>query len=106
MGLGPGVGSPHLILHLARAERIGRAGQKEDAMLRNPKGVGRSGRYRVHAITGNIQPKLWNVSEQVLQEPEARILGGRVVGGITQRLAARLLQQVLRAPPTVSSPIF
>ena len=38
--------------------------------------------------------------EQVLQEPEARILGGRVIGGITQRLAARLLQQVLRVPIT------
>ncbi|KAL6548757.1 Protein ACTIVITY OF BC1 COMPLEX KINASE 3, chloroplastic [Orobanche gracilis] len=40
----------------------------------------------------------------VLQEPEARILGGRVVGGITQRLAARLLQQLLRDPYTFSSP--
>ena len=38
--------------------------------------------------------------DQVLQEPEARILGGRVIGGITQRLAARLLQQVLRVPIT------
>lgn len=41
---------------------------------------------------------------QVLQEPEARQLGGRVVGGITQRLAARLLQQVLRDPPAATSP--
>lgn len=40
---------------------------------------------------------------QVLQEPEARSLGGRVIGGITQRLAARLLQQVLRAPTTDST---
>ncbi|KAE8057492.1 hypothetical protein FH972_014182 [Carpinus fangiana] len=40
---------------------------------------------------------------QVLQEPEARSLGGRVIGGITQRLAARLLQQVLRAPMTDST---
>lgn len=44
------------------------------------------------------------MNEQVLQEPEGRILGGRVFGGITQRLAARLLQQVLRSPSTVSSP--
>ena len=37
---------------------------------------------------------------QTLQQSEARDLGGRVLGGITQRLAARLLQQVLQAPPT------
>ncbi|KAM7517410.1 hypothetical protein LguiA_006993 [Lonicera macranthoides] len=36
----------------------------------------------------------------VLQEPEASNLGRRVFGGITQRLAARLLQQLLRAPTT------
>ncbi|KAK9112163.1 hypothetical protein Scep_019682 [Stephania cephalantha] len=35
---------------------------------------------------------------EVLQEPEARNFGNRVIGGITQRLAARLLQQVLRTP--------
>ncbi|KVI05119.1 Protein kinase, catalytic domain-containing protein [Cynara cardunculus var. scolymus] len=40
----------------------------------------------------------------VLQEPEARNLGGRVFGGITQRFAARLLQQVLRSPTTVRAP--
>ncbi|KAB1199691.1 hypothetical protein CJ030_MR0G015622 [Morella rubra] len=40
---------------------------------------------------------------QVLQQPEARSLGGRIVGGITQRLAARLLQQVLRVPTTGSA---
>ncbi|MFQ6646497.1 hypothetical protein Gotur_019482 [Gossypium turneri] len=41
----------------------------------------------------------------VLQQPEGRSLGGRVVGGVTQRLAARLLQQLLRTPtvPTSSS---
>lgn len=44
--------------------------------------------------------------EQVLQQPEARSLGGRVIGGITQRLAARLLQQVLRTPATVPSSNF
>ncbi|MBA0841432.1 hypothetical protein Goarm_003923, partial [Gossypium armourianum] len=45
------------------------------------------------------------VVEQVLQQPEGRSLGGRVVGGVTQRLAARLLQQLLRTPtvPTSSS---
>ncbi|KAL0920117.1 hypothetical protein M5K25_009228 [Dendrobium thyrsiflorum] len=37
-------------------------------------------------------------SFEVLQEPEARILGGRVVGGITQRFAARLLQQIRNIP--------
>ncbi|TKY63674.1 aarF domain-containing protein kinase [Spatholobus suberectus] len=39
---------------------------------------------------------------QVLEQPEARRLGGRVVGGITQRFAARVLQQVLRVPTTAS----
>lgn len=39
----------------------------------------------------------------MLQQPEARSLGGRVIGGITQRLAARLLQQVLRVPTTASA---
>ncbi|PSS31136.1 UbiB domain protein [Actinidia chinensis var. chinensis] len=48
----------------------------------------------------NFDPTLLQPILQVLQEPEARILGGRVIGGITQRLAARLLQQVLRAPIT------
>ncbi|KAL3649359.1 Protein ACTIVITY OF BC1 COMPLEX KINASE 3, chloroplastic [Castilleja foliolosa] len=52
----------------------------------------------------NFDPSILQPVLQVLQEPEARVLGGRVVGGITQRLAARLLQQVLREPPTVSSP--
>lgn len=43
--------------------------------------------------------------EQVLQEPEARSLGGSVIGRITQRLAARLLQQVLRAPTAPAPPV-
>lgn len=46
----------------------------------------------------NFDPALLQPILQVLQQPEARSLGGRVVGGITQRLAARLLQQVLRMP--------
>lgn len=41
--------------------------------------------------------------EQVVQQPEARKLGGRVVGGITQRLAARFLLQVLGAPTSAST---
>ncbi|KAL3505534.1 hypothetical protein ACH5RR_035375 [Cinchona calisaya] len=53
----------------------------------------------------NFDPALLLPILQVLQQPEARNLGGRVFGGITQRLAARLLQQVLRAPPTLSTPI-
>ncbi|AQK93189.1 Ubiquinone biosynthesis protein ubiB [Zea mays] len=40
---------------------------------------------------------------RVLQEPEARVLGSRVAGGVTQRLAARLLQQLLRIPSPGSS---
>ncbi|GER41221.1 protein kinase superfamily protein [Striga asiatica] len=51
----------------------------------------------------NFDPSILLPILQVLREPEARVLGGRVVGGITQRLAARLLQQVLRDPPTASS---
>lgn len=51
----------------------------------------------------NFDPTILQPILQVLQEPGARNLGGRVVGGITQRLAARLLQQVLRATPTVST---
>ncbi|KAI3517071.1 hypothetical protein L1887_16278 [Cichorium endivia] len=46
----------------------------------------------------NFDPSILTPILQVLQEPEARNLGGRVFGGITQRLAARLLQQVLRLP--------
>ncbi|XP_030443468.2 protein ACTIVITY OF BC1 COMPLEX KINASE 3, chloroplastic-like [Syzygium oleosum] len=49
----------------------------------------------------SFDPSLLQPILQVLQEPEARSLGGRVAGGITQRLAARMLQQVLRPPPTV-----
>lgn len=51
----------------------------------------------------NFDPNLLQPILQVLQEPEARSIGGRVVGGISQRLAARLLQQVLRAPETTAS---
>lgn len=51
----------------------------------------------------SFDPSLLQPILQVLQEPEARSLGGRVAGGITQRLAARMLQQVLRPPPTVSA---
>ncbi|CAI9296280.1 unnamed protein product [Lactuca saligna] len=51
----------------------------------------------------NFDPSVLQPVIQVLQEPEARNLGGRVFGGITQRLAARLLQQVLRSPtPTTT----
>lgn len=53
----------------------------------------------------NFDPSFLQPLLQVLQEPEARSLGGSVIGRITQRLAARLLQQVLRAPtaPPVST---
>ncbi|XP_075649646.1 protein ACTIVITY OF BC1 COMPLEX KINASE 3, chloroplastic [Castanea sativa] len=51
----------------------------------------------------NFDPALLQPILQVLQQPEARSLGGRVIGGITQRLAARLLQQVLRIPATASA---
>lgn len=51
----------------------------------------------------NFDPAILQPILQVLQQPEARGLGGRVIGGITQRLAARLLQQVLRVPTTASA---
>lgn len=53
--------------------------------------------------SASFDPVLFQPILQVLQEPEARSLGGRVFGGITQRLAARFLQQVLRAPSTPST---
>lgn len=68
-------------------------------------------RDQVFRIWGLLQssqdfdPALLQPILQVLQQPEARSLGERVIGGITQRLAARLLQQVLRAPTTVSTSI-
>ncbi|XP_020573905.1 uncharacterized aarF domain-containing protein kinase At1g79600, chloroplastic [Phalaenopsis equestris] len=53
--------------------------------------------------SNNFDPSILEPILQVLQKPEARILGGRVVGGITQRFAARLLQQVLRSPLTAAT---
>ncbi|XP_062231109.1 protein ACTIVITY OF BC1 COMPLEX KINASE 3, chloroplastic-like isoform X2 [Phragmites australis] len=66
-------------------------------------------RDRVFRIWGllrssdNFDPSLLQPIVQVLQEPEARVLGSRVAGGVTQRLAARLLQQLLRTPPVLGS---
>ncbi|KAI3972713.1 hypothetical protein MKX01_019371 [Papaver californicum] len=51
-----------------------------------------------------FNPSMLQPIVHILQEREARDFGGRVVGGITQRLAARLLQQVLRAPTTAPTP--
>jgi predicted unusual protein kinase regulating ubiquinone biosynthesis (AarF/ABC1/UbiB family) len=51
----------------------------------------------------SFDPALLQPILQVLQQPEARTLGGRVVGGITQRMAARLLQQFLRVPTPASA---
>ncbi|XP_026388510.1 protein ACTIVITY OF BC1 COMPLEX KINASE 3, chloroplastic-like [Papaver somniferum] len=51
-----------------------------------------------------FNPSMLQPIVQILQEREARDFGGRVVGGITQRLAARLLQQVLRSPTTAPTP--
>ncbi|OEL32177.1 putative aarF domain-containing protein kinase [Dichanthelium oligosanthes] len=53
--------------------------------------------------SNNFDPSLLQPIVQVLQEPEARVLGSRVAGGVTQRLAARLLQQLLRTPPSPGS---
>ncbi|KAH7433681.1 hypothetical protein KP509_07G081000 [Ceratopteris richardii] len=48
----------------------------------------------------SLQPVL-----EVLQQPEAQAIGGEVISGVSQRLAARLLQQVLRSPLTTSSSV-
>nr|CAB3461827.1 unnamed protein product [Digitaria exilis] len=53
--------------------------------------------------SNNFDPSLLQPIVQVLQDPEARVLGSRVAGGVTQRLAARLLQQLLRIPPASGS---
>ncbi|GJM88277.1 hypothetical protein PR202_ga04318 [Eleusine coracana subsp. coracana] len=65
-------------------------------------------RDRVFRIWGllrssdNFDPSILQPIVQVLQEPEARVLGSRVAGGVTQRLAARLLQ-LLRTPTVPGS---
>ncbi|KAI5016082.1 hypothetical protein ZWY2020_005933 [Hordeum vulgare] len=46
-----------------------------------------------------FDPSLLQPIVQVLQEREARVFGSRIAGGVSQRLAARLLQQLLRIPP-------
>ncbi|KNA23329.1 hypothetical protein SOVF_025780 [Spinacia oleracea] len=53
--------------------------------------------------SNNFDPSLLQPILQVLQQGEARDLGGRVLGGIAQRLAARFLQQILQAPTSASS---
>ncbi|KZV25687.1 hypothetical protein F511_04748 [Dorcoceras hygrometricum] len=63
--------------------------------------------FRIWALlqsSNSFDPSILQPVLQVLQEPGVRRLGGRFVSGITQRLAARLLQQVLRVPPTNSAP--
>ncbi|KAH0919133.1 LOW QUALITY PROTEIN: hypothetical protein HID58_026793 [Brassica napus] len=52
----------------------------------------------------SFDPAILQPIVQVLQQPEARRLGGRVAGGVGQRLAARFLQQLLRATTPSSSP--
>ncbi|XP_019447062.1 PREDICTED: uncharacterized aarF domain-containing protein kinase At1g79600, chloroplastic-like [Lupinus angustifolius] len=65
-------------------------------------------RNRVLRVWGLLQssngfdPALLQPILQVVQQPEARILGRRVMGGITQRLASRFLQQLLSVPTTAS----
>ncbi|XP_028752045.1 protein ACTIVITY OF BC1 COMPLEX KINASE 3, chloroplastic [Neltuma alba] len=59
--------------------------------------------WRLLQSSEDFDPSLLLPIVQILQQPEARSIGGRVVGGITQRLAARFLQQVLRTQGTVST---
>ncbi|KAK6939161.1 ABC1 atypical kinase-like domain [Dillenia turbinata] len=69
-------------------------------------------REQVFRVWGLLQssdsfdPALLQPILQVLQEPEVRTLGGRIVGGVTQRVAARALQQVLRASSTTIMSTF
>ncbi|XAR64316.1 Cadmium-transporting ATPase [Bertholletia excelsa] len=51
----------------------------------------------------NFDPSLLRPILQVLQEPEVQNLGGHIIGGITRRMAARLLQQLLQAPTLPAS---
>ncbi|XP_031487662.1 protein ACTIVITY OF BC1 COMPLEX KINASE 3, chloroplastic [Nymphaea colorata] len=54
--------------------------------------------------SNDFDPSLLQPLLQILQEPEARVLGGVIVQGVTQRLAARLLQQLLRPPTLPANP--
>lgn len=58
--------------------------------------------WRLLQSSNNFDPSLLQPILQVVQQGEARDLGGRVLGGIAQRLAARFLQQVLQAPTSSS----
>ncbi|KAL8126921.1 protein ACTIVITY OF BC1 COMPLEX KINASE 3, chloroplastic-like [Apium graveolens] len=60
--------------------------------------------WKLLQSSDNFDPNILQPILLVLQEPEARSLGGRVFGGITQRLAARFLQQLLRTPTVVQAP--
>ncbi|XP_074269482.1 protein ACTIVITY OF BC1 COMPLEX KINASE 3, chloroplastic [Silene latifolia] len=53
--------------------------------------------------SNNFDPSLLQPILQILQQGGARDLGGRVLNGITQRLAARFLQQILQVPATSTS---
>ncbi|KAL9242110.1 hypothetical protein vseg_016143 [Gypsophila vaccaria] len=53
--------------------------------------------------SNNFDPSLLQPILQILQQGEARELGGRVLGGIAQRLAARFLQQILQFPAPSTS---
>lgn len=52
-----------------------------------------------------FDPSVLQPLVEVLQEPEAQSIGGQVLGGVTQRLAARLLQQILRPATPPSLPV-
>ncbi|KAK1393432.1 protein ACTIVITY OF BC1 COMPLEX KINASE 3, chloroplastic [Heracleum sosnowskyi] len=60
--------------------------------------------WKLLQSSDNFDPNVLQPILLVLQEPEARSLGGRVFGGITQRLAARFLQQLLRTPTVAPAP--
>eukprot|EP00897_Mesotaenium_endlicherianum_P003637 jgi/Mesen1/3300/ME000191S02443 len=49
------------------------------------------------------QAAMLELRDSVLQEPQAQAMGGRIAGGVLQRLAARMLLVALR-PPASASP--
>ncbi|CAM6083702.1 unnamed protein product [Calypogeia fissa] len=54
--------------------------------------------------SSGFDPAVLQPIVEVLRIPEAQAMGGRVAGGITRRLAARALQQLLRPPSSPTAP--
>ncbi|XP_023530918.1 protein ACTIVITY OF BC1 COMPLEX KINASE 3, chloroplastic [Cucurbita pepo subsp. pepo] len=90
-----------IIFRDSASRTLGMSNEEQESMIELRDQVLRI--WRLLQSSENFDPALLQPIVQVLQQPEARSLGGRIFSGITQRLAARLLQQVLRASTTVSA---